>query len=105
MIAVIPRYPSIATPVANHLARKEIERQMRAKGLRIGRYADVVEQARTYLADHPELFVRALEIVRTSPWHRAQADREERELEREQRRRARAGIVENSAAPLCLPNR
>ena len=94
--------PSIATPLANHLARREIERQMQAKGLRITRYADVVAQARTYLAEHPELFARALEIVRTSPWHRAQADREQRELERERRKRTRAGIVENPTAQTCL---
>jgi len=48
-----PRYPRIVTPVANHLARKEIER--RAKGQRITRYATIVAQAQTYLLNHPEL--------------------------------------------------
>jgi len=45
-VPILPRYPGIATPVANYLARREIERQLRAKGLRIGRYADVIERAR-----------------------------------------------------------
>ena len=93
-VPIIPRYPGIVTPVANHLARREIERQMRAKGLRITRYAEVIEQARVYLAEHPELFNKALALVRASPWHRAQAEREERELERERRKRARAGVLE-----------
>ena len=94
-VPILPRYPGIATPVANHLARKEIERQLRAKGLRIGRYADVIERARVYLAEHEEeLFAQAMEIVRTSPWHRAWAEREERERERQWRKSARAGVLE-----------
>jgi len=51
-----PRYPGIAKAVANHLARREIERQWRAKGLRITRYSMIVAQAQTYLLNHPELF-------------------------------------------------
>jgi hypothetical protein len=84
-----PRYPRIVTPVAVHLARREIERQWRAKGLRITRYATIVEQARTYLLDHPELFEQALDRVRKSPWHSAQAEREERERQRVERKRER----------------
>jgi hypothetical protein len=93
-VPIFPRYPGVAIAVANHLARREIERQWRAKGLRITRYADVIEQARAYLAEHPELFDKALDIVRASPWHRAQAEREERELDRQRRKSARAGTLE-----------
>ena len=74
-----PRYPRIVTPVANHLARKEIERQWRAKGQRITRYATIVAQAQTYLLNHPELFEQALARVRASPWHSMMAEREEPE--------------------------
>ena len=90
-----PRYPRIVTPVAVHLARREIERQWRAKGLRITRYATIVAQAQTYLLDHPELFEQALARVRASPWHSAMAAQEERQREREERKRARAGVIEN----------
>ena len=93
-VPILPRYPGIATPVANHLARREIERQIRAKGLRIGRYADVIERARVYLAEHPELFDQAMERVRASRWHSMMAEREERERERQQRKRSRAGVLE-----------
>ena len=107
-VPIIPRYLGIVTPVANHLARREIKRQMRAQGLRITRclritrYADVIEQARVYLAEHPELFDKALALVRASPWHRAQAEREERDLERERRKRARAGVLEKPTNPPVL---
>jgi hypothetical protein len=85
-----PSYPRIVTPVANHLARKEIERQWRAKGLRITRYATIVEQARVYFAEHEEeLFALAMERVRTSPWHSMMAEREERERQRLERKRER----------------
>jgi hypothetical protein len=85
-----PRYPGIVRAVANHLARREIERQWRAKGLRITRYATIVEQARVYFAEHEEeLFALAMERVRTSPWHSMMAEREERERQRKERKRRR----------------
>ena len=84
-----PRYPGIATAVANHLARKEIERQWRAQGRRITRYATIVAEAQTYLRDHPELFEQALSVVRRSPWHSMMAQREERERQRVERKRER----------------
>jgi hypothetical protein len=88
-VADAPRYPSIVTPVAVHLARREIERQWQAKGQRITRYATIVEQARTYLLDHPELFEQALLRVRKSPWHSMMVEREERERQRVERKRQR----------------
>jgi hypothetical protein len=96
MPMLAPRYPRIVTPVANHLARKEIERQWRARGLRVTRYSEIIAQAQTYLAEHrAELFEQALARVRASPWHSAMVVREERELERQQRNRARTGVIEN----------
>jgi hypothetical protein len=96
MSPILPRrYPRIVTPVAHGLARKEIERQWRARGLRITRYAIIVEQAQTYLLDHPELFEQALARVRASAWYSMMVEREQREHERQRRKRARAGVIEN----------
>ena len=86
------RYPSIAKAVANHLARREIERQLQAQGIRLTtyRYAKVVALARVYFVEHEEeLFVLAMERVRKSPWHSMMAQREERERQREERKRER----------------
>ena len=87
-----PRYPRIATAVANHLARKEIERQLQAQGIRLTTfpYAKVVALARVYFVEHEEeLFAQALERVRKSPWHSMMAEREERERQRQERKRER----------------
>jgi hypothetical protein len=67
---------------------------MRAQGLRITRYADVIEQARAYLAEHPELLDRATERVEACPGLRVFAEREERERERQWRKSARNGVLE-----------
>jgi len=93
-----PRYPGIAKAVATHLARRVIEQRMRSQGLRITRYAVVVEQAQVYLAEHrEELMEQALARVQASPWHSMMAEREERD-----RRKSR--VVER-AMPTCLHNR
>jgi hypothetical protein len=87
-----PRYPGIVTPVANHLARKEIERQLQAQGIRLTtyRYAKVVALARVYFVEHEEeLFAQAMDRVRKSPWHSMMVEREERERERQERKRQR----------------
>jgi len=77
--------------VANHLARRAVERQLQAQGIRLTTfpYAKVVAQAQVYLAEHPELFDQAMERVRASPWHSMMAEREERERERQERKLAR----------------
>jgi len=87
-----PRYPGIVKPVANHLARREVERPLQAQGIRLTTfpYAKVVAQARVYFAEHEEeLFARAMEIVRISPWHSMMAEREEHERQRQERKLAR----------------
>jgi hypothetical protein len=106
-LPIFPRYPGISKAVANHLARRAVERQLQAQGIRLTTfpYAKVVAQARVYLAVHPELFNQAIERVRASPWHSMMAEREEREPERQRRKLARAGIVENPLAQTCLSNR
>ena len=86
-----PRYPGIAKAVANHLARRAVERQLQAQGIRLTTfpYAKVVAQARVYLAEHRELFDQAMERVRASTWHSMMAEREERERQRVERKRQR----------------
>ena len=95
-LPIIPNIPSIAHVRAHQLARRAVEQRMRAQGLRITRYAVVVEQARIYQAEHQEeLLAQAMETVRTCPWYRAIAERELRDQERQRRKSARAGAVEN----------
>jgi hypothetical protein len=95
LVPITPRYPAVAHALAYHLARRVIEDQWRARGLRIRRYADIIEQAREYRAAHPELLDQAAAIVQRNPTLSAMAAQEERQLEREQRKRARAGVIEN----------
>ena len=96
--------PSIAYARAHHLAKRAVERELAAQGRRAP-FAEIIALAQAYRAAHQEeLLAQAAEAVKTSPWHRMMADREVRELEQEQRKRTRAGIVENPDAPLCLPS-
>jgi hypothetical protein len=104
-LPIIPNIPSIAHVRAHQLARKAIEQRMRAQGLRITRYAVVVEQARIYQAEHQEeLLAQAMETVRTCPWYRAIAERELRDQERQRRKSARAGAVENPTGRSVYPS-
>ena len=94
--------PSIAYARAHHLAKRAVERELAAQGRRAP-FAEIIAPAQAYRAAHQEeLLAQAAEAVRTSPWHSMMADREVRELEREQRKRTRAGIVENPLAQTCL---
>ena len=101
-----PRYHGIARAVANHLARREIERQLQAQGIRLTTfpYAKVVALARVYFVEHEEeLFAQALERVRKSPWHSMMAEREERERQRQERKREREWrkLVVVDDLPVC----
>ena len=97
--------PSIAYARAHHLAKRAVEKELAAQGRRAP-CAEIIALTQAYRAAHQEeLLAQAVETVRASPWHSMMADREERELERQRRRRARAGIVENPTAQTCLPIR
>jgi hypothetical protein len=86
-VPIFPRYPGVAKALAYLLARHVIERQWRARGLRIRRYADIIEQARAYQAEHQEeLLAQAAEAVQRDPVLRKMAEREERERERQRRK-------------------
>jgi hypothetical protein len=95
-VPIFPRYPSVAHGLAYLMARRAIEHQWRAQGLRIRRYADIIEQARDYLAEHQEeLLARAAERVQRNPKLRKMVELEERDREREWRKSVRKGVVEN----------
>jgi hypothetical protein len=76
---LIPPYPGIA--LAHHLARRIIERKLQGQGLRVSHipYAHISEQAREYLALHPELLDQAAETVRNDPKLRTLAAQQERD--------------------------
>jgi hypothetical protein len=93
-----PRYPGVARALAYLMARRVIERQWRAQGLRIRRYADIIEQARAYLAAHQEeLLAQAVERVQRDPKLRKIAEQEERERERQWRK---SKVVERQCRPV-----
>ena len=87
--------PSIAYARAHHLAKRAVERELAAQGRRAP-FAEIIALAQAYCAAHQEeLLAQAAEAVKTSPWHSMMADREVRELEREQRKKsdsAKSGI-------------
>ena len=80
--------PSIAYARAHHLAKRAVERELAAQGRRAP-FAEIIALAQAYCAAHQEeLLAQAAEAVKTSPWHSMMADREVRELEREQRKKS-----------------
>ena len=90
-----PRYPGVAVALAHHLARRAVERQLQAQGLRVVHvsYAKVLALMDAYKAAHQEeLLAQAAALVQRNPKLRARAEQEARELEREQRKRGRATV-------------
>jgi hypothetical protein len=59
----------VTVTIAHELARKEIKRQLQAKGVKPARVELRVirEAARVYLSEHPELYDRASEFISKSP--------------------------------------
>ena len=103
MVPIIrPRYPGVAVALAHHLARREVERQLRAHCLRVVDvpYVRILAMMSEYKAAHQEeLLAQAMERVSRDPKLRAMAEREQRELDRERRKRAKAGVLEKSTSP------
>jgi hypothetical protein len=60
-----PRYPGVAHAL-HHLARRAVERELRAQGLRVSHipYSHISAQATEYVREHPELFDQAFERAR-----------------------------------------
>jgi hypothetical protein len=63
--------PSVAYARAHQLAKRAVERELRAQGRRAGN-AEIIALTRAYRAAHQEeLLAQAMEDVRTSPSLRA----------------------------------
>jgi hypothetical protein len=95
-LPIFQRYSKVARGIARRLARRIVERQLQAEGTLIPHvpYAKVRELASEYLAAHPELLDRATEIVRTHPKLNKMAEIEERERQRQERKLAKAGVLD-----------
>jgi hypothetical protein len=97
-----PRYPGVAIALAHHLARRAVETELRAQGLRPTHvpYTRVLAMMDAYKAAHlPALLAHAAALVQRSPKLRKMAEREEREFDRERRKRAKAGVLEKRTSP------
>ena len=87
-----PRYPGVAVALAHLMARRAVEQQLRAQGLRVVQvpYVRILALMADYKAAHQEeLLVQAMERVSRSPTLRKMAEVEERERERQQRKARR----------------
>jgi hypothetical protein len=60
---LFPIGTSVVKVLARSAARRAVNEQLRAQGVRVShvRYAEIVSRANAYLADHPELYAEALE--------------------------------------------
>jgi hypothetical protein len=79
------------------MARRAVETELRAQGLRPAHvpYAKVLVMIDAYKAMHrEELLAQAMVRVQSDPTLRKMVEREERELERERRKSAGAGVLE-----------
>src|SRR5215469_13927689 len=104
-----PRYPGVAIALAHHMARRAVERELQAQGLRPVHvpYVRILAMMSEYKAAHQEeLLAQAAALVQRNPKLRAMADRELRELDRERRKRAqwrtrKAPLTALSAQPVA----
>ena len=87
-LPIFLRYTSVVRTVAHRLARRVIERQLQAEGVRVTYfpYAQLRVLTREYLAAHPELLDQAAAVVQSSPTLRKMAEIEQREQERRRRK-------------------
>ena len=95
-LPIFQRYSKVARGIARRLARRIVERQLQAEGALIPHvpYEKVRELAQTYLEAHQELLDKATEIVGAHPKLRKMAEVEERQRERQQRKLAKAGVLD-----------
>jgi hypothetical protein len=79
------------------MARRAVEKELRAQGLRVVHipYVRILALMQAYKAAHQEeLLAQAMERVSRSPELRAMAEREERQRKREFRKAHRSGGLE-----------
>jgi hypothetical protein len=79
--------PATIMAVARLAAIKAVKREIKARGERLAYFdqSEIVDAARQYLSEHPELIEKAAETVRKVPKLRTLAEREARERRRNQR--------------------
>jgi hypothetical protein len=67
------RHRQAVMQLARLAAKRAVQDELRAQGVRVSLvpYAEIMRQAREYLASHPELYQLALERAQTiERWHR-----------------------------------
>jgi hypothetical protein len=97
-VPIFPQHPRVVRIIANRLARRVIERQMRDQWVRLPNYAEVRVLAREYLSAHSELLDQAAAVVQSCPTLRKMAEIEARELER---RRRKSTVCDRSKLPVA----
>jgi hypothetical protein len=80
-------YPTLIAVLARSSARRKVEERMRSEGVRLSvtPLRIIIEEARAYLRDHPELVQQAIETVRKVPQLRTLAEREARDRARKRK--------------------
>jgi hypothetical protein len=80
-------YPTLIAVLSRSSARRAVEQRMRAEGKRLSTMPIriIMEEARAYLRDHPELVQEVIERVRNVSGFRTLAEREARDRARKRR--------------------
>src|SRR5262245_34645770 len=82
--APLTNYPQLISVLARSSARRAVEERMRSEGVRLSvtPIRIIMEQARTYLREHPEIVQQTIERVRNVAGFRTLAEREARDRAR-----------------------
>jgi hypothetical protein len=80
-------YPTLIAVLSRSVARRAVEQRMRSEGIRISvtPIRIIMEEARDYLQQHPELAQEVIERVRNVPQFRTLAEREARDRARKRK--------------------
>src|SRR5215472_1195977 len=95
-------YPSVALSLARYRAKKAVEHQLRAKGVRLTTFpcAELNKLAQAYLETHrQELLDQAMAAVQSDPVLRKMAEQEERNRERQRRKMRKSGLLDLLVTP------
>jgi len=82
--APLINYPQLISVLARSSARRAVEQRMRSEGVRVSLtpIRIIMEEAKVYLRQHPELIEQTIERVRNVPQFRTLAEREARDRAR-----------------------
>lgn len=80
-------YPTLIAVLARSSARRAVEQRMSDEGVRLSvtPIRIIMEEAKVYLQQHPELVQKAIERVRNVPQFRTLAEREARDRARKRK--------------------